>query len=231
MILAAGVGSRLRPLTNNTPKALLPFQGKTMLEHVLDQLKSHGINEVIINLHHLGEQIERFVGRHHSFGMKIAFSDECDELLDTGGGMMRAWWFLDEAPFIVHNVDIKTNLDYNGLYRFHLEKGALATLAVKNRSTSRNLLTDEHGLLCGWRNNQTGEEIIVRRKQGLKPVAFSGIHVADPKLFHLVKTRKPFSIIKKYLELAGQFDIRTFDHSDDSWTDMAHRDNFKDATS
>jgi len=226
MILAAGVGSRLSPLTDELPKALLEFRGKTMLEHVIGSLRDAGIGEVIINLHHHADKIEHFVVDHKNFGLKIAFSNERDLLMDTGGGIMKASWFLDDRPFLVHNVDILTDLDLMALYDFHLREGPLATLAVTARPTSRNLLVNGQGLLCGWRNNQTGEEIIARDDRELRPVAFSGVHVLDPEIFSLMEPHKPFSITKAYLDLAGRYEIMTMDHSGGTWTDMARPENF-----
>jgi MurNAc alpha-1-phosphate uridylyltransferase len=227
MILAAGLGTRLRPLTDDTPKALLPFHGKTMLEHVVEHLKDHGITEVVINLHHCADQIEAFLRQQQYFGIKFHISDEREELMDTGGGIVKARKHFDgQGPFIVHNVDIYSDTDLTALLRHHLKSEALATLAVSDRSTSRNLLVDEEGLLCGWRDNRTGEEIIARQKPGLRPVAFSAIHVVDPEIFHYLEQGKPFSITKAYLQLATRHRIMTYDHTGDTWTDMADISNF-----
>ncbi len=226
MILAAGVGSRLRPLTDKTPKALLKFKGKTMLEHVIDQLGNYGISEIIVNLHHHADMVEDYVVENRNFGMKIAFSSERERLMDTGGGIMKARWFLDGAPFIVHNVDVRTDLDLAGLYQAHMKTRPLATLAVSDRETSRNLLVDEGGQLCGWRNNKTGEEIITRVKKGMKPVAFSAVHVIEPAIFELLDHEKPFSMTDAYLSLAAENEIMTYDHSGGAWTDMASPGNF-----
>ncbi len=222
MILAAGLGTRLRPLTDTTPKALLSFRGKTMLEHVVDHLVAHGITEVVINLHHHADQVIALLEANQYFGITFHISDETDQLMDTGGGVVRARKYLEgEGPFLVHNVDIYSNIDLAEIFRQHAKKDALATLAVSDRKTSRNLLIDDQGVLCGWRNNSTGEEIIARQKPGLRPVAFSGIHVMRPGIFSYLDAHKPFSITRAYLELAARHRIRTFDHSGDIWTDMA----------
>lgn len=230
MILAAGMGTRLRPLTDTTPKALLKFRGRTMLEHVVDHLVANGIKEVVINIHHHADQVRNFLEAHRYFGIKFYVSDESDQLMDTGGGMVRAQKYLEgDGPFIVHNVDIFSDTDFSELQHYHAGHEALATLAVSERETSRNLLVDAAGLLCGWRNNITGEEIIARKQDGLRPVAFSGIHMVEPRIFSLFdreEREKPFSITKAYLELAAQHRIMTFDHTGDTWIDMASPLNF-----
>jgi len=227
MILAAGMGTRLRPLTDTTPKALLPFQGKTMLEHVVGHLKDHGIEDVVINLHHLADQVRNYLEKHQFFGINFHISDERKQLMDTVGCIVRARKYLEgHGPFIVHNVDIYSDTDLSAMLQHHLENDALATLAVSDRKTSRNLLIDEEGLLCGWRNNSTGEEIIARQKPGLRPVAFSAMHVMDPEIFFHLDPGQPFSITKAYLELAKKHRIKTFDHTGDTWTDMADVSNY-----
>lgn len=229
MILAAGTGSRLKPLTDIKPKALLTFKGKTMLEHVINQIVSNGITEVIINIHHHADQIVDFVKQNNSFGLNILFSDERDLLMDTGGAIIKARKYLDKnEAFLVHNIDIFSNIDLAKLVDIHLSKGALATLAVKDRTSSRKLLIDSTQRLCGWKNVQTGETIIKNEMPDLKPVAFSGIHIIDQKFFNIYNREEPFSMIKAYLDLAKQHVIRTYDHSDDTWIDMAHPDNFSE---
>ncbi|MDF1571284.1 MAG: nucleotidyltransferase family protein [Bacteroidales bacterium] len=227
IILAAGLGTRLRPLTDHTPKALLPFRGKTMLEHVVDYLKSHGITEVVINVHHHAGQVEKYLLEHQNFGINIHLSDERRQLMDTGGGIVKARKYLEETgPFIVHNVDIFSDTDLTAMLAQHVKDEALATLAISDRKSSRQLLVDADGLLCGWRDNRTGEEIIARHRQELRPVAFSAIHVVDPRIFRYLDRDHPFSITKAYLQLAAHHRIMTFDHSGDTWTDMADISNF-----
>ena len=247
MILAAGVGSRLQPLTDATPKALLPFRGRTMLEQVVSNLKRHGITDLVINIHHHADQIVEFVRNHDHFGMKIVFSDERDRLMDTGGGILKARQFLEgSGPFLVHNVDIFSDLDLTALYDSHLRSGPLATLAVQRRETSRNLLIDEDGRLAGWRDNSSGKTIMAgegpyrgkvkatgaivagsaKREEVLSPVAFSGIHIIDPKIFTLLDDDEPFSIMHANLRLCGEHAIDTYDHSSGAWIDMAKKENF-----
>jgi len=227
MILAAGMGSRLRPLTNKTPKALLLYKGKPMLEHVMLKLKGAGITEVIINVHHRAEQIIDYVLENNGFGLKVIFSDEEDQLMDTGGGILKAKIFFEgQGAFIVYNIDIFSNIDLKQLLKAHEAGDQLATLAVKKRDTSRNFLMNDQNLLCGWRNNQTGEEIITRNEEGLRGTAFSGIHVLDDRIFPLLLEEGPFSITKAYLELSKKYPIYLYNHSKDHWVDMAHPSNF-----
>jgi NDP-sugar pyrophosphorylase family protein len=227
LILAAGIGSRLRPMTDHTPKALLKYQGKTMLEHVISQVAASGIDEIVINVHHHADQVIDFVRKNDDFGLNIKFSDERELLMDTGGAILKAKSFLDKQdPFLVHNIDIYSDIDLNNLYEAHLSNNSLATLAVRNRHTSRNLLVDSEHELCGWKNNQSGETIIVKDKPDLHGVAFSGIHIIDPEIFTLIHDLKPFSIIDTYLDLAKNHRISCHDHTNDIWIDMAHPDNF-----
>lgn len=222
MILAAGTGSRLLPLTKRTPKALLPFRGKPMLEHVISALKKHGFEYVVINVHHHADQVIDFVRRNNSYGINITFSDERDRLMDTGGGILKARELLEHrAPFLVHNVDIFSPINLSALFDHHLKHRPVATLAVTDRSTSRNFLINSNDQLCGWRNNTNGETIMSRKDAELKAVAFSGVHVIGPEIFGILKMDQPFSITKGYLEIARNHKVMTYNHSGDSWIDMA----------
>ncbi len=227
IILAAGMGSRLRPLTDSKPKALLEYQGRTMLEHVVERITEAGINKIIINVHHHAEMVMDFIKTKQYSGFEIEFSDERDLLMDTGGGILKARWFLDQKdPFLVHNIDIYSDFNLHDLFDAHISGKSLATLAVSDRETSRNLLVDENNLLCGWRNNTTGESIIVHQRDKLKGVAFSGIHVIDPGIFKIIDREDPFPMTNAYLELAENYPIQTWDHTGSTWVDMAHRSNF-----
>ena len=158
MIFAAGLGTRLKPLTDNKPKALVEVGGKTMLELVILKLKEAGFNEIVINIHHFGQQIIDYLKANNNFGLTIHISDERDYLLDTGGGIKKATPFLmGNEPFLVHNVDIFSNVDLRQLYENHLKSGATATLLVSQRKTARHLLFNKENKLCGWHNNETGE--------------------------------------------------------------------------
>ena len=162
MILAAGLGTRLRPLTNSRPKALVPFRGVPMLEGVIRKLVNAGINEVIVNVHHFARDVIAYLDGLNSPGLTVHISDESDELMDTGGAILKARDLLhDEKAFLVHNVDVFTNLDLSALIEAHLKDDCLVSIAVKSRSTSRSLLFDKENLLAGWRHNETGEEFII----------------------------------------------------------------------
>jgi mannose-1-phosphate guanylyltransferase len=203
MVLAAGLGTRLRPLTNDRPKALVEVAGRTLLEITLTRLKSFGVEDVILNTHHFAEMVESYLATHGGFGMRIAISRE-DVLLDTGGGLKKAAWFLGETsePFFLHNVDVLSGIDLVAMARFHAEQGALATLAVQARETSRSLLFDEHGELCG-RVLKDGEQEMARPVEQAEALAFAGIHVISPRIFDLLHEDGVFSIIPTYLRLAG----------------------------
>ena len=154
MIFAAGLGTRLKPLTDHMPKALVPVAGKPMLEHVIEKLKATGFDEIVINVHHFAQQIIDFLKANNNFGIKIWISDETEELLDTGGGIKKTAHFFDE-PFLVHNADILSNVDLKALYDYHLTSGNDATLLVSSRKTVRYLLFDDANRLCGWINKET----------------------------------------------------------------------------
>lgn len=212
MIFAAGLGTRLKPLTDNTPKALLPINGKPMLEHVILKLKNAGFDQIAINIHHLGDQIIDFLAANNNFGIQIYISDERDYLLDTGGGIKHAAPFLQgDEPFLIHNVDIISNIDLRALYNHHLETNPLATLLVSKRKTSRYLLFNKENKLCGWRNRETGEVKSFYPyfdPNQYKEYAFSGIHVLSPKIFDWMEewTGK-YSIINFYLSICAKTDI------------------------
>ena len=186
MIFAAGLGTRLKPLTDHMPKALVPVAGKPMLEHVIQKLIAAGCDEIVINVHHFADQIIDFVKTNNNFGITIHISDETDMLLDTGGGIKKASSFFNE-PFLIHNVDILSNVDLKSLYEYHLTSGNDATLLVSPRKTVRYLLFDEGNQLCGWVNKdtlQTKPEGFVYQPEVQKEYAFSGIHIVSPSLFN-----------------------------------------------
>jgi NDP-sugar pyrophosphorylase family protein len=203
MILAAGVGSRLRPLTDETPKALVDVGGVPMIERVIQRLSSVGVTEIIVNLFHLADRIVEFLASHDSFGLRIEFTRET-ELLDTGGGLKNAGWFFDDGrPFFLHNVDVLSNIDLEELLRLHQEVGALATLAVQSRPSSRRLLFDANGGLCG-RETPEGLEWAKGPVGGVERLAFTGIHVIEPAIFPKMSETGVFSINRTYLRLAGE---------------------------
>ena len=203
MILAAGVGSRLRPLTNETPKALIDVGGTPMIEHVIRRLKSASVTEIVVNLFHLGDRIVDFLASKGNFGLHVEFTREA-ELLDTGGGLKNAAPFFDDGkPFFLHNVDVLSEVDLGGLLRFHQEAGALATLAVQRRPSSRLLLFDQGGRLCG-RETRDGVQWARAPVPGAERLAFAGIHVIDPAIFSRMTETGSFPITQTYLRLAGE---------------------------
>ena len=229
MILAAGLGTRLRPLTDDRPKALVTVAGRTMLEIALARLRSFGVGEVIVNTHHFAEKISEYLAAKANFGMHIEISNE-EALLDTGGGLKKAaWFFLDDkrpedpslAPFILHNVDVISAIDIAGMVEAHKKSGALATIAVMDRETSRHLLFDEKGLLCGRRKGREGEPEMARAARNVRALAFCGIHVISPRIFSLMTEAGAFSIIDVYLRLAAQGEtIAGFQTDGAYWRDL-----------
>ena len=209
MVLAAGLGTRLRPLTHDRPKALVEVAGRTLLEITLTRLRDFGIQEVIINVHHFGDMIEAYLKVNNNFGLRIEISREDEGLLDTGGGLKKAARFFQrgverEEPFILHNVDVISNIDFAEMLKFHNAKKALATLAVQDRETSRYLLFDESLELCGRRSGREGRPQLVRSVQHPQAVAFSGIHVISPRFLEMMTEQGAFSIIDSYLRVAAQ---------------------------
>lgn len=220
MIFAAGLGTRLRPLTDTMPKALVPVAGKPMLEHVIGKLKAAGYDELVVNIHHLGEQIVDFLRTNNDFGMTIRISDERDALLDTGGGLARAASLLfpmteatpAEDCALVHNVDILSNCDLNQLMEHHRSSDAGATLLVSKRETARYLLFDADGYLCGWVNKKTLETKPAgfRYEEGkYREYAFSGIQVVDAAFCRQMPQGK-YSVIDYYLSIASRREVRCY---------------------
>lgn len=221
MILAAGLGTRLRPLTNYQPKALVKVDETPLLEIVINKLIAHGVDELIINVHHFAGQIVDFLKSKEHFGLKIHISDERDGVLETGGGLKHAQAFFHNEPFLLCNTDILSNIDLTQLYETHLNSDALVTLATRHRSTSRYLIFDDKNVLHGWTNIKTGSLKMRRPVKGdLQLRAFSGIHVIDPKIFSLMSRTGKFSIIDTYLDLASDHRICSYDHDNDLWLDV-----------
>jgi NDP-sugar pyrophosphorylase family protein len=235
MVLAAGLGTRLRPLTDDRPKALVEVAGRTMLEITLTRLRTFGVNEVIINVHHFADLVLQYLKAHNNFGMRIAVSQE-QVLLDTGGGLKQAGFFFTEGadhhskPFILHNVDVISNIDLRRMVQFHRENQALATLAVQERETSRYLLFDERLELCGRRAARDSEPEIVRPAAHPRALAFSGIHVISPRLLGMMTEEGVFSILATYLRLAGQGEkIVAFRADEYYWRDLGKPENVRQA--
>jgi NDP-sugar pyrophosphorylase family protein len=234
MILAAGLGTRLRPLTDTRPKALVEVAGRTLLEITLARLSSLGVSEVIINVHHFADVILDYLKAHNNFGLHIEISRE-EQLLDTGGGLKKASWFflqdsacLDE-PFILHNVDVISTIDFRRMLALHNAKHALATMAVQRRRSSRQLLFDSDLHLCGRQILQ--EQEIVRPSPRPQPFAFSGIHIISPRLLPLMQQEAAFSIIDTYLNLSARGEnIVAFPADDAYWRDLGRPADLVQAT-
>lgn len=223
MILAAGRGTRLRPLTNDRPKALVEIGGRTLLEITLRRLASFGIREVIINVHHFADTVVEYLQKNENFGMRIEISRE-DVLLDTGGGLRKAAWFFKEEaePLLLHNVDVISTIDFRRMVQFHEQHQALATLAVQSRKTSRALLFDGEGRLRGREQGQLPED--------MKPLAFSGVHVISPRLLGMLTEDGVFSIVDSYVRLASRGErILAFRADEYYWQDLGKPENLLQA--
>jgi NDP-sugar pyrophosphorylase family protein len=238
MILAAGLGTRLRPLTNDRPKALVEVAGRTLLEITLARLRSFGIQEVIINVHHFADMVVDYLKSNDNFGMRIEVSRE-DILLDTGGGLKKAAGFFQEKsgsdsggqdePFILHNVDVISTIDLGRMVQYHIENRALATLAVQNRETSRYLLFDEQHQLCGRRSGASQKDELVRPSAQVHALAFSGIHAISPRFLGMITESGAFSIITSYLRLAAQGEKILAFQANEYWRDLGKPENLAQA--
>jgi NDP-sugar pyrophosphorylase family protein len=234
MILAAGLGTRLRPLTDDRPKALVEVGGHTLLEITLRCLREFGIHQVIINVHHFADMVVDYLKKNDDFGMEIAISRE-DELLDTGGGLKRAAWFFSEEaddgePFLLHNVDVLSTIDFEQMVEFHRQHQALATLAVQDRETSRYLLFDEERRLCGRQAGRNQPPEMMHPSRSTRALAFSGVHVISPRFLSLMTEQGVFSIITSYLRLAAQGEnIMAFRADAYYWRDLGKPENLAQA--
>jgi NDP-sugar pyrophosphorylase family protein len=235
MILAAGLGTRLQPLTQTRPKALVEIAGMPLLAWVIGRLSQQGFTEIVVNAYHLANQIAAFVDEYqrqpnHS-GVTLAVSKETD-LLGTGGGVQNAAWFLNDGhPFLVHNVDVLTDLGLNRLIQTHQDSGAIATLAVQERKSSRQFLFDDRQELCGWQSLQSGQTRIARPTDGtVTPLSFTGIQVMSPEIFQRYSARPPFSLVDSYLELAAAGEtIAAFRADGARWLDLGNQENLNRA--
>ncbi|MCW4451853.1 nucleotidyltransferase family protein [Kaistella sp. BT6-1-3] len=213
LIFAAGKGTRLKPFTDHHPKALAKVNGVSLLERNIKYLQSYGINDFVINVHHFGNQIIEFLKDNQNFGAHIQISDEKDQLLETGGGLVFARKFLDfEEDFLILNADILTDLNITEFVKYHQEKKDFATLAVSDRKSSRKLLFNPEMVLRGWVNIDTGEQRLAEFNKGFKPLAFSGIHCINPAIFGKIKRTGKFSIMEEYLDLMHTEKIHGFEH-------------------
>jgi MurNAc alpha-1-phosphate uridylyltransferase len=220
MIFAAGLGTRFKPWTDQHPKALAVINGKSLLQRNVEYLQRYGITEIIVNVHHFAKQVIDAIQSNKGWGSNIIISHEEDELLETGGGLKKASWYLDTNPFVVINADVLTDMDLAKMLEYHHLHKSLATLAVTDRKTSRYFLFDDHNELCGWKNTKTGEEKITQKNIPLIQKAFSGIHIIDPRIFSLMTHDGKFSIVDTYLDLSKKESIKSFDHSGSKFVDV-----------
>jgi NDP-sugar pyrophosphorylase family protein len=235
MVLAAGLGTRLRPLTDSRPKALVGVGGRTLLEITLARLREFGVSEVIINVHHFSQLVTDYLKANGNFGMRVEMSQEDDLLLDTGGGLKKAAWFFledshsDNEPFILHNVDVITNIDLGQMVELHRRRKPLATLAVQKRESARQLLFDDGMSLCGRRIRGRPDELVCPTTT-VHPLAFSGIHVISPRLLRMITEEGVFSVIDVYLRLAAAGEsIIGFPADEYSWRDVGRLEDLKQA--
>ncbi|MBL7968591.1 MAG: nucleotidyltransferase family protein [Prolixibacteraceae bacterium] len=232
LLFAAGLGTRLKEHTQNKPKALVEVAGKPLIQYAVEYLKSYGITDITINVFHFAEQVISFLEANNFFGIDIHISDERNELLDTGGGLKKASHFLKGSePILIYNVDVLSNLDLNALFRQHLSGNALATMAVRNRKTSRYLMFDQSLQLAGWKNVESGETRISRAEtfQEAQPFAFCGIHIIQPELLNLITEEGKFPIIDLYLRLAKNHEIKAFIDDSSLWMDLGKPDQLQAA--
>ena len=236
MILGAGLGTRLRPLTDDRPKALVEVAGRTLLEITLRRLQQFGVREVIVNVHHFADMVVDYLKKPDNFGMRRIEISREEVLLDTGGGLKKAAWFFledpghSDEPFILHNVDVLSTIDLDRMVQFHREKQALATLAVQQRETSRYLLFDAQNELCGRRTEKDQEPEMVRSSGHPQALAFSGVHVISPRLLARMTEDGVFSIISSYLRLAREGEkIVAFRADDYYWRDLGKPENLTQA--
>ncbi len=225
MIFAAGLGTRLKPWTDNHPKALFPVNGKPLLQRNLEYLKGFGIHNIVINVHHFAGQIIDFLKVNEQFGCDLHISLETEEPLETGGGLKKAAGFLQGVhPFLVMNADILTTLNIHDLLAFHQQRQPLVTLAVSERKSSRSFLFTSRQQLCGWRNNHTGQERISVPGVDYTPKAFSGIQIISPDIFGLIEEEGKFSLVDLYLRLSQHHYIAGYDHTGDVLIDVGKPD-------
>jgi MurNAc alpha-1-phosphate uridylyltransferase len=242
MILAAGLGTRLKPFTNHHPKALAIVNGKTLLQRNVEYLQVYGIREVLVNVHHFSDQIIRAVQENNGWGSTITISDESNDVLETGGGVLfAADYFKNEAAWLVMNADILTTLPLDKMITAdavlnHSHDHYVATLAVTNRNSSRNLLFNQEGILTGWKNNTTLEEKWATTKTSLNrdanniiPKAFSGIQIIHAPFFTALQLQGKFSLIDAYLQIAATHTIGYYDHSDSILMDVGKPENLEKA--
>ncbi|MBQ0160296.1 MAG: nucleotidyltransferase family protein [Bacteroidales bacterium] len=229
-ILAAGLGTRLKPITDNRPKALVEVQGITLLQHTIDNLKRQGISHIVVNVHHHAAMVKEFI-LNHSWGIPVVISDESDLLLDTGGGLKKAApLFLENEPILIHNVDILSRTNFAELLNHHTDSMSLATLVTSQRKTSRYLLFHNQQLM-GWNNQKTDEFLWVNDRVDIyQELAFDGIALIEPHLIDLLPAADhPYSIIPAYLKIAKKHRISYFEIPQEDWIDVGKHETLNQA--
>ncbi len=221
IIFSAGLGTRFKPWTDKHPKALALVNGKSLLQRNIEYLQQYNITDIIVNIHHFPDQIVEEIKKNNGWGSDILISDESNEVLETGGGLLKAKNLLEGTePFMSVNVDVLTDLNIDKLAAYHNEKKPLISFAVTQRKTSRNILLGDDNRMCGWKNNTTGEEKIVIQRENLKPFAYSCVVIYQPQIFSVIKQQGKFSIMDTYLDLAADHLIVGYDHTGDKWVDV-----------
>lgn len=222
MIFAAGIGSRLKPITDSRPKALVDVGGKPLIQWQIERLQQFNIFDLVINIHHFANQIVDFLNKNQNFGSNVTFSDETDLLLDTGGGLAKAAkYFADEKYFFVQNVDIISDINYTEMIDNHINSGKIATLAVSDRKSSRMFVVNKNNVLIGWENKITNEQIYLQQPDSeCVQVAFSGIHIINNEFLKFLPQKEKYSIIKTYLSDNMKDRINTYKHNALNWIDV-----------
>jgi len=221
MIFSAGLGTRFKPWTDKHPKALAVVNGKSLLQRNIEYLQQYNITDVVVNVHHFADQVISAIKKNNGWGSNVVISDETSEILETGGGLLKAKKFLqDSDPFLTLNVDILTDLDLNKLIAFHKKNQSLVSFGITDRETSRYFLFDENNRLCGWRNIITGDEKIAIPGKSLRQMAYSCVAIFEPQIFHLIQQKGKFSLTEPYLSLAPDHGIFGYDHSGDKLADV-----------
>jgi len=228
MILAAGLGTRLKPITENIPKALVEVGGRTLLEIAIRKLIENDFRKIVINVHHFADKVKEFLSTQ-TFAAEIIISDESATLLDTGGGIKFAKKYFDDSPVLIHNVDIISNLNLKEFYQYHLSDDSAASLVVSKRISNRYLIFNDENILCGWEDVKKNEKIIVKQSKNCYQFAFNGIHIINPQIIDQFPEEKVFSVIKAYLKLAETEDITGYVCNDIKWIDVGKLDSLEKA--
>lgn len=229
MVFAAGKGTRLGKISEHTPKALLQIDGKPLIYYILTNLYQSGFTHVVVNLHHHRDQVQKFLAGFKISGFQVLISDESDALLETGGGLKFAKALFNDAKHILlHNVDIISDIKLEELFDVHCASKNIATLAVRNRQTSRYFLFDDQLTLKGWTNTSDGE-MKKYSDAPLRPLAFSGIHVISSELFELMPDKPVFSMTDLYLHICRDHAVKAWVHDQDLWIDVGRPEHFEQA--